>query len=137
MNGTGPFKLDHWTPGEEFVLAKNENYWDEPAALDRVVIKVVPEFGTRFAMLQAGEADIVSVEPEFRVQVDPMVGEMRVFDLATNTYLPAVDVCEVNTDLNGLDRFTACDTPSDQPLRLYIGQPGIRMDVILFTFTIE
>jgi peptide/nickel transport system substrate-binding protein len=47
MNGTGPYKLDHWTPGEEVVLVANENYWQtEPlyeggpsgvARLDRVV----------------------------------------------------------------------------------------------------
>ena len=31
-NGTGPFKLDHWTPGEEIVLIANEDYWrTEPA----------------------------------------------------------------------------------------------------------
>ena len=31
-NGTGPYKLDHWTPGEEIVLAANEDYWrTEPA----------------------------------------------------------------------------------------------------------
>jgi peptide/nickel transport system substrate-binding protein len=26
-NGTGPFMLDHWTPGEEVVLVRNDNYW--------------------------------------------------------------------------------------------------------------
>ncbi len=26
-NGTGPYSLDHWTVGEEIVLARNPNYW--------------------------------------------------------------------------------------------------------------
>ncbi|MEP7359597.1 MAG: ABC transporter substrate-binding protein, partial [Anaerolineales bacterium] len=26
-NGTGPFKLDHWTPKEEIVLVANKDYW--------------------------------------------------------------------------------------------------------------
>ena len=121
-NGTGPFKLDHWTPGEEIVLAKNETYWGEAAKLDRVVIKIISEFGTRFAMLQAGEADVITVPADYRVQVDPMVGEMRVFDAETNTYKESVPVCEVNTDLLGLDRFITCDTPSDQPLRICLSQ---------------
>ena len=136
-NGTGPFKLDHWTPGQEIVLAKNENYWGEAAKLNSVRILIIPEFGTRFAMLQAGDADTIDVPVEMRVQVDLMVGEMRVYDAATNTYLPAVSVCEVNTDLLGVERFTSCDTPSDQPLRLYIGRPGLSQDVILFNFFIE
>ena len=70
-NGTGAFKLDHWTPGQEIVLAKFDGYWGEPAKLDRVVIKIIPEFGTRFAMLQAGEADTIDVVAEYRAQVDP------------------------------------------------------------------
>ena len=84
MNGTGPFKLDHWTPGEEVVLVRNDDYWrtepayeggpSGPAALERVVLQNVEEWGTRFAMFQAGDADYVTVNPEHRTQVDPMVG---------------------------------------------------------------
>jgi ABC-type transport system substrate-binding protein len=119
MNGTGPFKLDHWTPGEEIVLAKNENYWGEPAKLDRVVTK------------------IVMVDPQYRVQVDPMVGEIRIFDYTANTYSPAQPVCAVDTEKTFVDRFTTCDTPSDQPLRLYIGQPGIALTVLTLNFNVK
>ncbi len=136
-NGTGAFKLDHWTPGEEIVLVKNENYWGEPALLERVVFKIIAEFGTRFAMLQAGEADSIDVPTEMRPQVDPLVGEAHVYDPETNTYLPAVPVCSVDTDLLGIDRFELCETPSDSPLRLYFGRPGLSQDVILFNFLIE
>lgn len=79
-NGTGPFKLEKWTPGEGFTLVRNDNYWvtsppwegapGGPAALARVVIKEVDEWGTRFAALQAGDADYVTVNPEFWPQVD-------------------------------------------------------------------
>ena len=83
-NGTGAFKLDNWTQGEEIVLVRNDEYWREPAKLERVVIKSIDEWGTRFAMLQAGDADVVNVPPENRSQVDEMVGERCEFDLATN-----------------------------------------------------
>ena len=76
MNGTGPFKLDHWTPGEELVLVRNDDYWREPAKLERVVIQSVDEWGTRFAMFQAGDADVVTVNPEDRSQMDELVGSM-------------------------------------------------------------
>jgi ABC-type transport system substrate-binding protein len=96
INGTGPFMLDHWTEGEEIVLTRNPNYWRTaevgpaweggptgPAALERVVVLLVDEWGTRFAMLQAGDADNVTVNAENRPQVDPLVGETCVYDLAT------------------------------------------------------
>ncbi|MFN8596192.1 MAG: ABC transporter substrate-binding protein [Anaerolineae bacterium] len=60
-NGTGPYKLDHWTPGEEIVLVANPDYRKGEAALKRIVIKDVTEFGTRFASLQAGDADFISL----------------------------------------------------------------------------
>ena len=137
MNGTGAFKLDHWTPGQEIVLAKNATYWGDPAKLDRVVIQIVPEFGTRFAALQAGDADIVDVPVDQRVQVDPMVAEIRVYDATNDTYGPVQNVCSVDTAKLALARFTTCDTPSNQPLRLYLGRPQISMDVLLFNLNIK
>jgi len=117
-NGTGPFKLDHWTQGQEIVLVRNENYWREPAKLQRVVIKKVDEWGTRFAMLQAGDADFVAVPPENRPQVDEMVGERCEFDLQANTYKPCVE------------------TDPNKPLRLYVGQPGVTRTDIFLNFNI-
>lgn len=137
MNGTGPFKLDHWTNGQEVVLVRNDDYWREPAALEYVKIVEVGEFGTRFAMLQAGEADAIVVPAEYRAQVDPLVSEAMIYDAETNTYKAAQPVCEVDTDKLGLERFTLCDTANENPLRLYYGRPGLQQDVILFNFLIE
>lgn len=136
-NGTGPFKLDHWTPSEEWVLTKNENYWGTPAKLDRVVNKMISEFGTRFAMLQAGDADALYVPAEMRVQVDPLVGVMQVYDATTLTYGPDQNVCSVDTSKLALERFTTCDTASDKPLRLHYGQPALSQDLIIYTFKID
>lgn len=136
-NGTGPFKLDYWTEGEEVSLVKNETYWGEAPALSRVLIKEVAEFGTRFSMLQAGDADAIVVPAAYRTQVDPFVGEIMVYDMDTTTFLEAQNVCSVDTNKLGLERFEICDTVSDQPLRVYYGQPGLYLDVILFNFDIQ
>ena len=53
-NGTGPFKLDKFVNQDEIVLVRNDEYW-EPAKLAKVVFKQVPEWGTRFAMMQTGD----------------------------------------------------------------------------------
>ncbi|MCS7239870.1 MAG: ABC transporter substrate-binding protein [Candidatus Bipolaricaulota bacterium] len=74
-NGTGPFKLETWVPGEYISLVRNENYWREPAKLARAVIKVVPEWGTRLAMFQAGDADIIAVPRQYVAQMDELVAQ--------------------------------------------------------------
>ena len=119
INGTGPFKLDHYTPGEEYVLVRNDSYWREPAKLERAVVKQVAEWGTRFAMMQAGDADMAIVPVANRSQMDALVGERCEWDLAASAY----KACEVVDDAN--------------PLRLYIGRPGIAQDVILPNWNIQ
>lgn len=83
MNGTGPYKLDRWAPGQEIDLARNDNYWlktplwdggpSGPAKTERAIIKVIPEWGTRFATFQTGDADIALVDRQYISQVDPLV----------------------------------------------------------------
>jgi peptide/nickel transport system substrate-binding protein len=80
-NGTGPYALDHWTPGEETVLTAFEDYWrtepiweggpSGPAAIKRVVIKDISEWGTRLAMFEAGDADYIYVPAQYRPQLEP------------------------------------------------------------------
>lgn len=136
-NGTGPYKLSYWKQGEEIALTRNDAYWGAKPAIKDFMIKNVAEFGTRLSMLEAGDADIIAVPAEYRTQVDPMVGELVAFDLAANKYGEAKPVCEVDITKLGAERFTTCDTPSDQPLRVYTGRTVNSMDVILWNFNIK
>lgn len=105
-NGTGPYKLGKWTPGEGFELVRNDNYWVKepawqgaptgPAAIPRIVIKEVDEWGTRFAALQAGDADYVTVNPEFWPQVDAIAN--KDCDAATGQ-------CKPFTGTDNIDRY--------------------------------
>lgn len=61
--GTGPFKFVSWTQGDQVVLEKNEDYWDEPTDLDKVTYKVVPETSTAISMLQTGEVNFLDALP--------------------------------------------------------------------------
>jgi peptide/nickel transport system substrate-binding protein len=82
-NGTGPYMLDYWTPGEETVLVANENYWrTEPmweggpsgiASIKRVVLKNITEWGTRLAMMEAGDADWIYVPNQYRPQLEDYI----------------------------------------------------------------
>ena len=127
INGTGPYMLDHWTPGEELVLTAHEGYWRTaetprweggpygPATIKTVVYSVVDEWGTRFAALQAGDAEWVQVNPEHEVQVDPLVGE----------------ICDSQTG--------ECVANAENPegyLRKWVNRPGVSRTDIFPTFVV-
>ncbi|WP_078381986.1 glutathione ABC transporter substrate-binding protein [Sutcliffiella halmapala] len=79
-NGTGPFTFESWTPGQEIVLNKNEQYWGTKANVDKVIFKIVPEETTRVSMLQTGEAHIaepLSVAMINTVEASSNVGVYR------------------------------------------------------------
>ncbi|PZF81924.1 ABC transporter substrate-binding protein [Jiangella anatolica] len=55
--GTGPFVFDSWTHGDRVELVRNEDYWDEPAHLDRIVFKAISDAAARLNAVQAGDVD--------------------------------------------------------------------------------
>jgi len=61
--GTGPFAFESWTPGQDVVLVKNNNYWGDKPKIDKVVFKTVPEDTTRVAMVETGEAQVAEQLP--------------------------------------------------------------------------
>ena len=83
MNGTGPYKLDQWLPGQEVDLVRNDSYWQTdplwdggpsgPAQIQRIVVQNISEWGTRFAEFQTGDADMLYVPTQYDSQIDPMV----------------------------------------------------------------
>lgn len=128
VNGTGPYMLESWTPGEEKVLVMNPDWWrTEPTApglpakpsIERIVLKGVSEWGTRFAMMQAGDADNVGVPRDSISQIDPLVGEM----------------CEYNLDTEGFD--CALTGNPEAPLRLFKGAPSTSRTDVFMTFDLN
>ena len=83
MNGTGPYMLKNWVPEQEMDLVRNPNYWNTSPLWDggpsgqaknqNLIIKVIPEWGTRFATFKTGDADINYVPEQFESQIDPLV----------------------------------------------------------------
>lgn len=74
--GTGPFRFDSYVPEESITVVRNDNYWGEPAYVDKIVFLTVPEDATRLTMLEAGEADIVVNLPAY--QIDRLKGSPTV-----------------------------------------------------------
>ncbi len=127
INGTGPYKLESWTPSEGWVLVANENYWRQPGdeiwpggpsgppRIKRVVERLVDEWGTRFAILLAGDAETVTVPAANRPQVDEYVGE--ICDYLTNECKPT-------------------EKP-DAPLRKWPGLPSVSRTNVFMNFDLS
>lgn len=76
--GTGPFRFVSAGPDlQEIVLERFDNYYGgapdlppvEPACVDRVIFRVIPDALTRVAALRAGEVDIIQAVPLNLVEV--------------------------------------------------------------------
>ena len=111
-NGTGPYKLDHWTPGTEIVLTANDAYWrTQPAwpggptgapQIKKIVIQQEADWPARLAMLQKGEIDFIApAATGANPQLDALVGES----------CTAAGQCQVQDDKKPLRVYTGLSAP--------------------------
>ncbi|MGL4392437.1 MAG: ABC transporter substrate-binding protein [Fusobacteriaceae bacterium] len=56
--GTGPYKFESWQIGDKITLARNDNYFQEPAKFEKLIFKNIPEASNRMIGLETGELDI-------------------------------------------------------------------------------
>jgi peptide/nickel transport system substrate-binding protein len=70
--GSGPYKLKAWTTGQNIILERNENYWNNPAAFDTVIYQFILEEQPAVQALLAGEIDFLAVSPEWWVKFQGM-----------------------------------------------------------------
>jgi len=85
----GPYCLQKWTKGSDFVAQANPNYYRGKAAINTIDFRTVPEDANRIAALQSGAAQIVQSltpkENEFLrtagkgVKVNGIVGNQYLF----------------------------------------------------------
>ena len=60
--GSGPYVLSSWEQGNEIVLTKNENYWDNSLELDfnKVIFKFITDASVAKVALENGDVDIIT-----------------------------------------------------------------------------
>jgi peptide/nickel transport system substrate-binding protein len=62
--GTGPFKFVEWVSGQQIVVERNPEYWQEGLPyLDQVIFRPIPEPSTRVVELQTGSVDLLNAVP--------------------------------------------------------------------------
>lgn len=74
-NGTGPFKLDNWTPDEVTTLSANGDWWGEGPNVDGIEIRIIPDEASILAALRAGTID-------FALLNDPLIATLLIDDPA-------------------------------------------------------
>ena len=63
--GTGPYVLTKYTPGQQAVFKRNNDYWGKPAKTDNLIIRYYAKSSTMKLAIQRGEIDMA-----FRVHAD-------------------------------------------------------------------
>lgn len=71
--GTGPFKFVSWQRDGEFVVERNDDYWQEGLPyLDGITFRPIPDEETRATSLESGDVDAVQ-----SVRLSPFLGRIR------------------------------------------------------------
>jgi oligopeptide transport system substrate-binding protein len=68
-NGTGPFKLKEWKPGQWLILERSQIYYGEPAELEQVVYLLS---GAPMVLYETGQIDVV---PVYLIYIDQVRDE--------------------------------------------------------------
>lgn len=62
--GSGPFRLERWTEGEQLVVERNEAFVGPEPRLDRIIFRFVPDPRQAIAFLTTGEVDLAVDLPD-------------------------------------------------------------------------
>jgi peptide/nickel transport system substrate-binding protein len=68
--GNGLFRFGSWQKGQQIVVEANPDAPDKRPALDRIIVRVVPDATSRLTQLLNGQADAAKVAPEQRQQIE-------------------------------------------------------------------
>jgi peptide/nickel transport system substrate-binding protein len=86
FNGTGPFVLTDYTPGESAVFTKNENYWGEGPNIDTLEFIFITDTLAQVDALRSGAVDVIfKFDPD---QIPVLEGEdgINIIEVATNQH---------------------------------------------------
>ncbi|MGY8669091.1 ABC transporter substrate-binding protein [Bradyrhizobium sp. UFLA05-109] len=82
--GTGPFKFVSWVPDDNVVLARNDAYWGEKAAWDKVTFKVFKNSNARVAVMLSGDVDMIESIPTADTRKLQASDRLKVVSIAGN-----------------------------------------------------
>jgi peptide/nickel transport system substrate-binding protein len=100
--GDGPYRFVSWTRGDHLVYEPNPSYWRGAPKLARIDVRIIPDPGTNFTLLQSGGLDWNLLSPTQRESLGkPATLDFRtvplalVAGIAINTTHPPLDDARV------------------------------------------
>jgi len=81
----GAFVFNEWIRDDHITVLRNETYWKGAPYMDGQITRVIPSPGTRLAALEAGEVDLIGLEPAQveRAKANP---DLEVFEAQDDGY---------------------------------------------------
>ncbi len=112
--GNGPYRLVSWSRGDHLVYEANPSYWRGAPKLARIDVRIVPDPGTNFTLLQSGGVDWNLLSPAQRASLGTPAGLgfrtvplALVAGIAINTTHPPLDDVRVRRAIAAsIDRQT-------------------------------
>ncbi|MEL6548429.1 MAG: ABC transporter substrate-binding protein, partial [Myxococcota bacterium] len=118
--GTSAYRFVEWEPGSHIRFERNPDYFGEPAAFDRITVKVIKDQNAWTRLLKTKELDLTRIQPEqYRTEIleneGPILGrrgiaqtkreELGYFFVAWNMDTPLFESKEVRQAMTlALDR---------------------------------
>ncbi len=101
--GTGPYTIESYTPDQQIVFARFNDYWGgwKPGQYDKVLVSIVPEATTQEQMLSGGQVDLAE-------RIPPQ-------DLASFQNNPNFTVDTESSFFNYVGFFNTLHKPLDDP----------------------
>ena len=152
FNGTGPFKVDSWTPNQEMKLSKNPNYWrkDKDGVqlpyLDKLTFKPIEggpqrfdaldgnsiqaghwSTGTIFTQIQKDDRFQLTAEAEGHKEVAyglVNVAKAPMDDIEVRKHMAMAIDRETLNDINSAGKFKIADQPFDTGVIGYVKDIG-------------
>ncbi|MBR0373114.1 MAG: ABC transporter substrate-binding protein [Mogibacterium sp.] len=121
--GSGPFVLEKYTPNEEIVLVRNENYWGEPSDFERVVFKLQSDANTQMMTLTQGDVDIALN------LTDDTVAQLDGAENVAVVNKPSMTVCFVMFNMDPEIGGPMANKDVQQAVRLCLDYQGIQQIV--------
>jgi peptide/nickel transport system substrate-binding protein len=91
--GTGPYRFVRWTPNQSIELAANPDYWEGKPHIQRYLLRIIPEAGSRLLELKSEGIDSISLSPDQYMHqtsgalFDKTLAKHRYLSTSTYTYL--------------------------------------------------
>ncbi len=137
-NGTGPFKLREWRPGQQLILQRSQNYYGELAKLEQIVFRFLAF--SPMALYETGQTDVAPVSVNYIDQVSDetnplhqelaVMPELSLYYIGFNTAEPPFDDIYVRrafchaVDKEHIVKVMLRDMISEADGILPLGMPG-------------